>query len=217
MLRPVYHWLQRSVRRPGSREQFLEYWTLPNDGLNRPCDYTCEYMNGRSRLLVDLVTKYADRTASIYEIGGGVGRNLAFLHDAGFRNLDTIELSPQAIAAFHETYPAAARATTIRQGTIEEVIASIPTDHYDVVFTMTVLQHIHPRSRRVFEQIVRITKRVLITIENEQKLTWRHVPRDYRKIFEPLGLVPLEMIPCQDHGMSGENVARVFAKRGSGS
>ena len=78
---------------------------------------------------------------------------------------------------------------------------------------MAVLEHIHPESTKVFSELVRITKKYLITIENEKHFHWRSFVREYKKIFESLGLKQLEMIHCKDiQGLGKTYYARIFRK-----
>ena len=96
-----------------------------------------------------------------------------------------------------------ARHIRIHDRSIEEIISSFKDNAFDIVYTMAVLQHIHPASEWVFSEIVRITKSFLITMEGEDYVSWRHFPRDYKKIFESLGMKQVEVY----------NSFRVFKKR----
>ena len=78
---------------------------------------------------------------------------------------------------------------------------------------MATLQHIHNDNKFIFDEIVRITKKNLITIEDEKGISWRHFPRNYKTIFEKLGLKQIEEIRCSDLGINNSNFyARVFTK-----
>ncbi len=85
-------------------------------------------------------------------------------------------------------FPDMARHAEIHNSPIEEVVLKFSDDEFGLIYTMTVLQHIHPRSEWIFSELARITKEYLITIENEKVESWRHFPRNYRLIFESLGL-----------------------------
>jgi hypothetical protein len=52
---------------------------------------------------------------------------------------------------------------------------------------MATFQHIHPDSEWVFQEIARITKRYIVTIEDGKAVGQRRVPRDYSKIFPRFG------------------------------
>ena len=85
-----------------------------------------------------------------------------------------------------------ARKIIIHNQAIEDVIKGFKDDAFDVVFTMAILQHIHPKSEWIFSEIVRITKSFLIIREAEGYISWRHFPRNYKKIFERLGMKQIE-------------------------
>ena len=95
----------------------------------------------------------------------------------------------------------------------EDIIGKFEDNEFDIVFTMAVLEHIHTDSEWIFTEMARITKTHLITIEDERGISWRHFPRDYKKVFEQLGLVQIEEIDCSKIDRLGDGVyARVFQK-----
>ena len=53
---------------------------------------------------------------------------------------------------------------------------------------MAVLQHIPPENDEVFAHIARLGKYNLLTIEDESYSSSRHFPRNYKVVFEKLGL-----------------------------
>ena len=67
-------------------------------------------------------------------------------------------------------------------------IVEFDDSHFDVVYTMAVLMHIHPDSEFIFKEITRITKDRLIVIEDEKCISPRHFPRNYKSVFENLGM-----------------------------
>jgi hypothetical protein len=101
---------------------------------------------------------------------------------------------------------------TIYNKSVEEVIKEFEDRRYEAIFTMAVLEHIHSDSKWVFKEIVRVSKKYLITIEDERRVSWRHFPRHYRKIFEKVGMKQIEEIQCnkEDHGLRNSFYARVF-------
>lgn len=182
------------------------------DGPFSPTDF----LRGKERslLLVDLVKAHATPEARILEIGCNVGRNLDYLYTAGFHKLEGIEINEDAVHKLRVSYPDMAQEARIYNGAVEDVIGDFADEQFDVVFTMTVLMHIHPDSEWIFPQIARITKKRLITIENEEALSWNHFPRDYGKIFESLGLRELEAVRCTGiEGLGSDNLARVFERK----
>jgi SAM-dependent methyltransferase len=103
-----------------------------------------------------------------------------------------IEINKDAVELLKKSYPEMARKIIIHNQAIEDVIKGFKDDAFDVVFTMAILQHIHPKSEWIFSEIVRITKSFLIIREAEGYISWRHFPRNYKKIFERLGMKQIE-------------------------
>ena len=197
-------WLARN--RPRTRDELHDYWRKP-DRPNRPK----AYLEGkeRSEFLIDLMGRYATPMQTILEVGCNVGRNLAYLHRAGYRELSGIEINTAAVDQLRASYPELAQAT-IHNASVEEVIPRL--DPYDVVFTMAVLEHIHPDSDWILEHIVRIAGDTLITIEDEvDSVGYRHFPRRYDEVFGALGMRQVEEVHCAAIvGLGPPFWARVF-------
>jgi SAM-dependent methyltransferase len=190
------------------------YWRSPDDGANRPEGYVGEKESQRlrSRFLVNLVKERVYPGDKILEIGCNVGRNLNYLFTAGYRQLEAIEISEPAVKLLRERFPEMAKNTTIYNMPVEEAIPKMPDGAYDAVYTMAVLEHIHTDSEWIFPEIVRITKKNLIVIEDEKQVSSRHFPRDYGAIFGGLGLQQIKEIACSpaEHGLPRGFMARVF-------
>jgi len=219
ILRPLYRGYLRLLKirrdralRPRSRAVLHAYWENPWDEGNLPEHYLTPVV--RSEFLVQLVQKYISPDAKILEIGCNIGRNLNYLFDAGFKNLQAIEISEAAIKLLRESFPKMASQTEIYNMPVEDVIEHLGQNQYDLVFTMAVLEHIHPKSEWIFPEIVRISKEYLITIEDERTKNWRVIPRDYGRVFEALGMSQVEQVNCskQKEGFHSGFVARVFRK-----
>ena len=147
----------------------------------------------------------------ILEVGCNVGRNLSVLLDGGYRHLTGIDINGDAIALLRESYPELAATATLIVSPVEEAIREMPDGAFDLVYTLAVLEHIHPDSEWIFQEILRITSSTLVTIEDERGVSVRHTPRDYRKIFEDLGANEIdERIASDADGLSSDFVARVF-------
>lgn len=206
---PIY----RAVRhKPLDRHSLLQYWQSPWDGRNTPESY----LEGkeRSELLLNLIRQHADTDATLLEIGCNVGRNLYYLFSAGFTKLTGIELSGEALRLLKAAFPEMAQHIRTYNAAAEDVLPRMDTDSFDVVFTMAVLEHIHSDSEWLFREIVRVTKKILITIEDEEHISWRHFPRNYRRVFQSLGLEQIDEKDCTDiPGLGPGFVARVFRKR----
>jgi 2-polyprenyl-3-methyl-5-hydroxy-6-metoxy-1,4-benzoquinol methylase len=206
---------QRIAHPHKSLSEIHSYWQNPTGG-NQPECYLAEEetLQKRSRYLVSLLERLAKPDARILEIGCNAGRNLSHLFEAGYRNLEAIEISENAVALLRKSFPEMASQIRVHCTPVEEIIKTFPDGAFDVVFTMAVLEHVHTASEWIFPEMVRITKGLLITIEDERGLSWRHFPRNYQSIFEPLGVRQVEWKQCrlEEQGLGDQFFTRVFAK-----
>lgn len=194
-----------------SVQEIQDYWKKPNDGSNNPEGY----FKGaeKSHLILQAINALRLMQPSILELGCNVGRNLTELHKWHYTDLHGIEINQEAIEKGQKENPYLQGRIT--HGAIEEVLPSIPDSEYDVVFTMAVLEHIHPVSGpAIFREMVRVTKRYLITIEDETLTSWRHFPRKYDRIFMPLGMTQIKQKTCSlVPGLGPRFMMRIFKKQ----
>jgi len=203
--------LPPKVVRPLSREKLYSYWKTPNDRWNSPELYLQGHE--RSEFLVSIVKRYLNHEDSILEVGCNVGRNMQFLFDAGFRNLSAVEISAKALELMKLKFPIIAKSSHIYNSTIEDWVQSNSSLQFDLIFAMAVLEHIHWDSDWVFSYLSKMSKKYLVVIEDEWQVSNRHFPRNYKDIFENLGMTQLEEINCIDiPGLNKNFFARVFAK-----
>jgi SAM-dependent methyltransferase len=167
------------------KDELHAFWRDP-DAQNRPEEYLAH--SGRSQFLVGFIGPYVRPESAILEIGCNVGRNLAHLHDAGYQRLTGIEINTDALALLRASYPDMAASATLINAPVEDAIRDIPDASIDLVFTMAVLEHIHPDSEWLFDDIVRVSRGTVVTIEDEQGVSRHHTPRDYGQVFESRGL-----------------------------
>jgi SAM-dependent methyltransferase len=195
---------------PLDKESAHEFWKNP-EGANQPQDYVSA---GRERgeFLLSLIEPYASAADSFLEIGCNAGRNLNHLLEAGYTNLNGIELNPDALATLRSTFPRLARTATLVNSPLEDVIQSLADNQYDIVFTMAVMVHIHSDSDWVFPHIARITGKYLVVVEAEQQLSSRHYARDYEKLFKQLGLKLVSSRPASHLKNMKHYIAYVFEK-----
>jgi 2-polyprenyl-3-methyl-5-hydroxy-6-metoxy-1,4-benzoquinol methylase len=197
-----------------TRAELHRYWYAPDDRRNAPECYLDARAHARSKMLVALVERHASPGTRILEIGCNAGRNLSFLFEAGFTDLTAIEISKPAIGRFREAFPDVFAATDVHNASVEDVIRDMPSGSFDVVFTMAVLEHIHPDSDWIFGEMVRATRRCIITVEDEVGVSERHFPRNYQHVFERLGMTQKEESAAMGtYGLPPGFVARVFEKR----
>jgi SAM-dependent methyltransferase len=177
---------------PRSVGDLHEYWRDPPDEGNRAESYLGAGTEARSRFLVELAGSYVDRDARVLEVGCNVGRNLEALREAGFANLNAVEISARALELLRERHPELAAQATLHNRSVEDFARELRDGEYDLIYTMAVMEHIHPDSEWVFAELARATAGALITVEDERAVTWRHFPRDYREVFEARGLEQVE-------------------------
>ena len=197
------------VVRPLSREKLYSYWKTPNDRWNSPELYLQGHE--RSEFLVSIVKRYLNHEDSILEVGCNVGRNMQFLFDAGFRNLSAVEISAKALELMKLKFPIIAKSSRIYNSTIEDWVQSCSSLQFDLIFAMAVLEHLHWDSDWVFSYLSKMSKKYLVIIEDEWQVSNRHFPRNYKDIFENLGMTQLEEINCiHIPGLNKNFFARVF-------
>jgi SAM-dependent methyltransferase len=177
------------------RSELLEFWRQPDPPGNRPTDYI-EPVD-RSRVLSLLLSDFPEG-ARILEVGCNVGRNLAYLADAGYSELEGVEINSSAVDLLRRTYPQLA-GTTIHIGAAEEVLPDLPGP-YDLVFTMAVLMHVHPESSVIFDELVRLSD-VILAVEpapGRHFISTRTFPHDFKQVFESRGMELVSLYLLQD-------------------
>jgi SAM-dependent methyltransferase len=176
--------------RPGNActlGELHEYWTRDNDGTN-PHKYA--RFNERGELVYRLIDNVVQRGEPVLELGCNVGRNLEMLRRGGYTNLAGVELNAGACEAMQVHYPELAAMLKLTTGSIEGTLPKLADNAYGLIFTMTVLMHIHPDSEWIFAHIARAARNVLV-IENEEANNNCRWARNYGEIFTKLGCVPV--------------------------
>jgi SAM-dependent methyltransferase len=174
-----------------------------------------------SCFLADWIAQAGLRPDSrILELGCNIGRNLAFLRYRGFTRLSAIEINPNAIAAMRDYYPETAAALDLKPGALETVLPTLPSQEFDLVFSMAVLVHIHSDSEFVFAEAVRVSRRYVLTVEDERSEGARHRRRNYEEVFTALGCRQVRTLDFATAGpeltrllgLQREYVARLFER-----
>ena len=166
-----------------------DYWKEPNDGHNNPKSYVINQKGHKnSKNMVSLIKELITTDGKILEIGVNAGRNLSHLYSEGYKNLFGIEISKNALNEFERSFGDCYKNSNIINDSVENAIINIDDKSIDVIYTMAVLQHIHPKSEWIFEHMSRICRGYIITFEDEFWVSDRHFPRDYKKVFEKVGM-----------------------------
>lgn len=179
-----------------------EYWANP-DGHNVPNLYEPDTA-GKKELLLGVMNRYVGKNDSILEIGCNVGRNLNVLQNDGYEKLSGLEINTVAVEMGKGFYPDLKAKVYV--GAVEDLVTTLP--NFDVIFSLAVFEHIHFLSDWVFPEIQKRAKKFLITIEDEKNATWKHFPRNYKKVFDTLE--QLEETPPMSGGELDGFVVRVF-------
>lgn len=160
-----------------------EFWRGDAPEGNEPEAYLAPVH--RSKALAGLIS-HLPKDAEILEVGCNVGRNLAYLHDQGWTRVTGVEISPRAVELLRREYPQLG-SREIHLGAAEEQLPRFGDRQFDLVFTMAVLEHIHPQSAAVFDHVARIGRSVL-AIEPEANASHRQYPHDVEALFTSRGL-----------------------------
>lgn len=175
------------------RGELFEFWRQPAPEGNAPEGYIAA--THRSQALVRLIAD-VPKDARILEVGCNVGRNLAYLHDQGWRRVSGVEISPHAVELLRTTYPQLADCT-IHLGAAEEVLPTL-RDSYDLVFTMAVMEHIHPDSVGVFDDIARLGRTVLAIEPVLGHSSHRQYPHNVERLFKSRGFTLTDSRSMED-------------------
>ncbi len=186
---------RRIFRRVMDRPAVLhEFWRQNAPPGNVPADYVRAV--GRSKALLELLADLPTG-ARVLEVGCNVGRNLAHLHQAGYV-VEGIEINSSAVALLRHTYPQLAD-VTVHVGPAEDLLQQVPDNSFDLVFTMAVIEHIHPDSSVVFDRMAGIAPQVL-AIEPPGSVTHRQYPHHIPTIFGERGMRLMSQTPMSQLG-----------------
>ncbi len=137
--------------------------------------------SGRAEYLVALVGNYAAKDSMILEVGCREGDNLVALWQAGFTRLQGLESNDAKVRAFKESHPDIAVLVNVTEGPMEELVRGAEDAAFDLVFTVGFLFDKTGDFSWLFPELSRLTRRHLVSIEDESSGSLRHV-------FEQLGM-----------------------------
>lgn len=128
------------------------------------------------------------QAAPILELGCNIGRNLALLRRRGFTSLAAIEINGHALETMRRLHPETAQRARLIHAPLEQALPNLADGEFDLVYSMAVLEHVHTDSDFIFEHVVRVTRRFVLTVEDEVGNGPRHFRRNYERVFTALGM-----------------------------
>jgi SAM-dependent methyltransferase len=156
---------------------------------------TAPRWSSRSESVINLLSPLITKEYSILEIGCNVGRNMNHLWQSGYRNLRGMEISEHAVRRLRIEYPCLAT-TPVDISPAEESIKKYSNDSIDVIFTMSVLEHLHPDCRFLFKEIARVAGKYVLAIEPRGgKRSHMQYPWDIKNEFTTVGLTCIDTKP----------------------
>jgi SAM-dependent methyltransferase len=173
-----------------SRQQCQQFWASRIDGSNGPPTYVAK-PTGVVDFLNAFWTPEVGPGDHVLELGCNAGTNLNRLRELGFERLSGVEINPHALGELRRVYPELAERSELVQGSLESELAAMEDSSVDVAFSMAVLIHLHPSSVRVFDDLVRVSRRYVCVVELERASNSYVFPRDYGRVFSRRGCTQL--------------------------
>ncbi len=206
-------WIKYKVfRKQRKPESVQEFWQKAEN------DSWLKYSVGQEKsiFLANLMEKIPlKKNNKILELGCNIGRNLSYLQTVGCTNLFGVELNKETVKQSKKFYP------NLRAKIVNSTIEDFARNdfggefynRYDLIFTMAVLEHIPKESEWIFQSMATHAK-YIITIEDEKSINKICFPRNYKKIFEGLGMKQIYETHCNNvHPTLTKNfTARIFQK-----
>lgn len=151
--------------------------------------------SSRSQTILNALGRRISREDRILEIGCNTGRNLNHLRQAGYRHVYGMEISEHAVRRMRVEYPSLAD-VPVDTGPAEVSIKRYATKSIDVIITMAMLEHLHPQSRYLFDEIARVARKYVLAIERKEgRRSHMQYPWDIVGEFTRAGLSLLESKP----------------------
>ena len=172
-----------------SARRCSQFWDIPagqTDVANRPEDYAFGPI-GIMRYVLEFIRAFVSPGASVLEIGCNAGSKLEQMRKAGFNHLAGLEINPACFDVMRSAFPELFSVTKLYAGTAEQSLPTLETNQFDFIYSISSIQHVHPRQLHVFSEIARICSGHLLTLEIEWAGGRYFFPRNYQRVFEPLG------------------------------
>lgn len=171
-----------------SLNQVHEYWKTTDDRYNSPETY----LNSSTdvpEIIFDLIKRTGcDKNSTVLDLGCNVGRNMNYLFVRGYEHLSGIDISKRAIDLMQKSFPIMAKSSSVYNDSFENILPNTKNLKFDIVFTSAVLMHIHKDSEYLLDYIPKLVNKFLITFEDEVGVARKNFPRNYKSVFEKLGM-----------------------------
>lgn len=168
---------------------------------NRPESYA-QKNNAILHFLKDFWTPEVPVSSSILELGCNCGANLYWLSQFGYKDVRGVEISPGAISHMRQVFPELSQTARIYEGDLTAILPQMESRSVDMVFTMGVSMHIHPKNNFVFREMARVTRKFICTVEPEASNSNYVFARNYRRMFRRFGVSQLKSTLIYGDGFS---------------
>lgn len=190
-----------------TKEECVEFWqSISNQSLsigNRPEGYARKDHRIIDVLHFDFWFPICGPENSVLELGCNCGANLFWLNKLNYKDVSGIEVNPNAIEQMDKTFPEFRSIAKIKVGSFENLLPQLPADSFDMVFTMGVSMHIHPHNNYLFDEMVRISKKFICTIEPEYANSNYVFARNYRRFFKKMGCSQIRSVLLTEEAFPG--------------
>lgn len=186
-----------------SEEQCSEFWSSRSSN-DEDDNHTKTYSDKDLNIVNAMHEFWKDFIAlddNVLELGCNCGANLNGLFKLGYKDLNGVEINNKAIDWMKSVFPEMASKTTVHQGLLQNVVPDLKSNSYDLIFTMAVLIHVHPKSNFLFQEMKRVAKKYVAVVECETANCNYVFARNYKRMFEQLGCkeVKAEFITKETH------------------
>ena len=201
-----------------SADSLQRYWYQMSNQAERSGNRPQFYANKSQTInfkILDIIKKLKiDVPASVFEVGCNAGTNLEFWRNQGVKEFGAIEIGSAALEELNHSYVELSRNVNIWEGSLEEKLPEIPRSSFDLLFSMAVLEHVHPSSFEVFRGMSDIACSTIVICEREDVHTMSMVPRNYQYVFERMGWFQVydETLTEFQDSMYDNYTIRVFVK-----
>lgn len=199
------------------RSGIAEKWRKAGKGDNIGYQHYLELTESSRNLLAEIRarTTVDDR---ILDLGCNVGRELNHLWHQGYRNLTGVEIGEEPVRAMREVFPELAAGARILNESMADAVRDFEDGEFDLVYAHGSLISLSAREQFVYDEMCRITRRWIITHENENSSML--FARDFGKVFTWRGMRQVferEVISeSQKKGLFKKSIMRIFEKPDAG-